>query len=259
MSNLSEKRFPFVEMPIEELAKTCTINNDVYSKEESEVRNHIVNCEQKLNEDQKKLSDLGAMMPPESEPNRGSYLKTTAGITSSIWLVALILLLALHCLIWFVDIFVNVSWDTWGWVCSTFKYGLIGIIASCVIAIIVHSINHDKWSEYNERYNKWRSERERLKEDISVTERSIAEYKEFYKKIDGIRRDVLLYLINDYLGKSYQKIVGGDYTELRKLFFNLQIKKQKIDDDEFDGLSDEYKKIYAECEQDCSKLNEFCK
>lgn len=134
------------------------------------------------------LSEELKRLVPRTEPTEPHFSTDSITVVGIVAAVIIAILFVLHCIIWVVNLIVDIEWDTWGWTVTAFWWGL-GITAFVAIATIAwYFYSKDKYAKDLDAYHNYVNTKERLKQDKKKTSAAIINDK---KKVqDSLTKDI---------------------------------------------------------------------
>lgn len=219
--NVKSSVFP---VPSQQNVSKFLKGEDPYAKEERELNTGLNTDSRALNESKKELKNLEPVEDPGEEPNSDDYAPTTFKATTAFWIFGVVCLFFFHCFMWFVKLFTDNTWNTWGWTTGFFKYGLIAIGVLYVLAWIVYLIADGIWTGAKEEYDKFISEKKRLESAIRKAKSAIRQWESKLADVQERREGLLLHVYRTELVLPMPYLGTWDYVEAREKFFDLRKK-----------------------------------
>lgn len=181
----------------------------------------------KLKTLQTKLDDLEVVEKPvEPEIDFTDVLLTYFGIALGISAAFLIF----HCVIWFIGLFCDISWNTWSWTKWSFVVTMTLATIGAIARIGLFVYNKIQYPSRLEKYELYKKTRKKLKNSIHTSETEIEALVEELNTLYDVRFTVLANAYKDR-GLSIPMPVGTitieNYSELKQTYFSLLDLKQK--------------------------------
>lgn len=153
----------------------------------------------------------------DAEPDYGNV-----SMAVLIMLGALVVLFAVHCLIWVLKLMFDISWDTWGWMCKTLIWGLPIMVAWMTIAGLIRctkvmkwrisSKEHAKKTSLKKEFTKKAKHYDKLAEDL---------YNEICLPLIDKRDVVLRVLMNRNLSLPIRNLGDWNWHEAFDTYFSM--------------------------------------
>lgn len=172
---------------------------------------------QRIKHLKKRLREVETNKKPENEPD----LSEGIGIILAIWFCSYIGLIAFHCIIWFLKLFMSISWDTWGWVTHAY-YVLIPVSIFVFIGKYLEYKEKDKkWKEKNRRYNDLKNRKQTYNDLIKQKEKELDSFQSLLNDFDNYRLEILHKFINQKLALPLRSLNGWPYKNANKTYWTM--------------------------------------
>lgn len=137
-------------------------------------------------------------------------------------LLALVALLVVHCLVWMLKLVFDISWNTWGWMCSTLIWGVPIVMAVMVIAGLLRCAKAWNWHIFSED----KATKKALKESLKKKKTKYTELTDGMWNPDGMallerRNTVMRSLLNKNLALPIRDLGEWNFHEAFNTYFEM--------------------------------------
>lgn len=190
-----------------------------------------------LQKHKKNTKDLDALqtelkdLPVISKPNKPvldfsyvlfTYFGTALGISAGFFLF--------HCVVWFISLFGDISWNTWAWTKWAFIITMILATLGTITRIVLYLYNKEQYATDLELYEYFCNKRAELEKSIRDYKTKIKTLIEELDTLHNVRFTVLANAYKDRLLSipiPLGTITKENYSKLKQTYFGLVELKKK--------------------------------
>ncbi len=145
-------------------------------------------------------------------------------------LIALVALFVVHCLVWVLKLVLDISWDSWGWMCSTLIWGVPIMMAWMLIAGMFHCAESWDWHIFS----KDKAAKEARKMGFEKKKKKYEEFTDGMWNTDGAelfirRNEVMRSLLNKNLALPIRELGEWNFHEAFDTYFRMHNEQKFID------------------------------